>query len=152
MPARDVFKVSRKTFFNPSTWFGYEGLKDQNKTIWDVLHTIFTVPKPLTEETFEEAMERLGLTEADVKTSFVRYRWYALMFLSLAFISFVYAFYLLFGHHTIIGCILGIAVNGLFLSQAFKYDFWALQLKLRKLGLTWTEWKRHILGEKGSST
>ena len=66
MAVRDIFKVSRKTFFNPTSWIDLEALIYQNKTIWSVLKGLFTKPAVERTETFEEAMKRQDMTEADV--------------------------------------------------------------------------------------
>ena len=151
MAIRDIFKISRKTFFNPSGWIDVESLKFQNDTIWSILKSLFTRVKPERIESFEEAMKRLNLTEADVKKSISSYRWYAFIFLILGLLVFFYAFYLLFTFFTILGFVLALAASGVFLSQAFKYDFWAFQMKSRRLGITFEEWKSHLLGGKGNS-
>lgn len=149
MAIRDYFKVSRKTFVNPSGWVGWDSLKAQTSVLRDGLKSAFTVAKPQREETFEEATKRLELTEDDIKNTIFNYRLTALSFLILAILAFAYAFFLLFRHGTITGWLLGFAVSALFGSQAFKYDFWAFQMRRRQLGLTFTDWKRSILGETG---
>src|SRR5579885_1056091 len=146
MPIRDVFKITRKTFFNPAGWIDFDALKSQNQTIFSTIKALFSAPQPERQETFEEAMQRLGLTEEDVTKTARVYRWYAVVFFLLGFIAFVYAFYLLFGHYTITGWLLGLGASGLFLVQAFKYDFWSFQMRSRKLGLTVSEWTSSILG------
>lgn len=151
MAIRDVFKVSRKTFINPSAWIDYNYLKYQNKTLWAVLKTIFAKPQPTEGETFEQAMKRLNLTAADVKSTASQYRRYAFFFLIIGLLVFYYAFYLLFMHHTITSWFLGLAASSLFFAQAFKYDFWAFQMRRRKLGVTFKEWKHFVLGGKEQS-
>ena len=117
----------------------------------DVLKTAMTPTKPQREETYEQAKERLGLTEEDVIEGAASYRSYAIMFLIFGFVLFVYAFYLLFSGGVIAGFLLGLATAALCFGQAFKFDFWSFQMRQRKLGATFAEWKRNILGEEGSS-
>lgn len=148
MAIRDLFKVSRKTFFNPSAWIDYRALRTHTSTIATVLSAEFTVPKPLREETFAQAMARLKLNESDVKSIARNYRLYALFFLMLGFLAFIYTFYILFRYWTLMGWILGMGVTALLLSQAFKYDFWSLQMRKRKLGLTFADWQNSVLGAK----
>ena len=148
MAVRDVLKVSRKTFFNPSAWLGLDLLKDQSRFIWATVKDLFIPPTPEFEETFEEAMVRLELSEDDIKTALTNYRYYTWLFVVLGLFTFAYSFYLLFRHATFLGWLLGLAVSALFFSQAFRFDFWAFQIKRRKLGATFVEWKRHFLGEK----
>ena len=146
MAVRDAFKFSWKTFFNPSAWIDYSGLVSQNKAIATVLTNLKAVPAAGTPETFEEAVQRQGLTEKDLQDGIASYRALALVFFLLAAFSFVYAAYLIIVYRTVLGMTLGLVVASLFFSQAFKYDFWALQMRKRTLGLTFEDWKRNYLG------
>jgi intracellular multiplication protein IcmV len=148
MAARDVLKVSRKTFFNPSAWLGWDLLKDQTRYLWGSVKEVLTPEQAAREETFEAAMVRLELTEDDVKSALVSYRYYTILFVLLGVLTFAYSFYLLFRHGTFLGWLLGLAVTALFFSQAFRFDFWAFQIKRRKLGATFAEWKQNFLGGK----
>lgn len=152
MAVRDIFKVSWKTFFNPAGWLDYQGLKEKNQTIFSTLKNLFSKPQPERQETFEQAKERLGLSDEDVKALEARYHLYALLFLLLGVIIFAYAFFLLFAYATITGWLLGLAAAAYSLSLAFKFDFWSFQMRQKKLGVTFTEWKRNILGDKGTSS
>ena len=88
------------------------------------------------------------MTEDDIKNAQVNYRYYTWMFVVFGFLMFAYSFYLVFRYGTFLGWLLGMAVSTLFFSQAFNYDFWVFQIKRRKLGATFAEWKRDFLGEK----
>jgi intracellular multiplication protein IcmV len=151
MALGDMFKVSRKTFFNPRAWLGYDELKTNSVTIFAILSTLFRAGPPGEQETFDQAKKRLNLSEKDIQNSIKNYRIFTLIFFIFALIAFCYAFYLLFMHGTFFGWLLGLCVCGLFLSQAFRFDFWALQMKKRTLGLTFKDWKNHILGVKEAS-
>lgn len=152
MAVRDYLKISRKTFFNPRGWFNYDEFVNQNRALWGVIKGIVVPPQadtPATQETFEQAMQRQGMTEADLQESIKSYRLFVMIFMLLASLAFIYAFFLLFGYHTLSGWLLAMCVCALLLAQAFKYDFWSLQLRRRKLNLTFKEWKQSILGDKG---
>jgi intracellular multiplication protein IcmV len=146
MALSDMFKISWKTFFNPVAWLDFRFLKEQNKTIVEVLKTSFTPDKPLHKESFTEALSRLGVTEEEVQALRMTYIRYALLFATLGLVVFLYAFFLIFRHGTITGWLLGLIASAMFFTQAFKYDFWALQIERRHLGLTFQDWKNHILG------
>src|SRR4029078_9012133 len=149
MAIRDIFKVSRKTFFNPSAWLDYDTLKAQTVNIVSVLRNMFTIPKPAKEETFEAALKRLNITEAEAEKAKTHYRSYALLLTLVALLAFLYSFYLLFTHHSIFTWLLGMAITALFLAKAFQFDFWAFQIKRRKLGATFNEWFEDVFGKKG---
>lgn len=149
MAIGDVFKITRKTFFNPSAWINYDYVKAQNKTMWGIIKDMITLQQPAgTEETFEQAIKRMGLTKEDVENSAANYRAYALGFAIFGVVSFCYAFYLIFVHSTVTGWMLAIGTSALFFAQAFRYDFWAFQMRRRKLGATFAEWRQSILGGK----
>lgn len=150
MPIPDIFKFSRKTFFNPSGWLDLDSVKERNRTIFTILKGLFTVPKGGPAETFEDAMQRLELSEEDVQSIAKNYRTYALVFFLLGVLVFIYSIYLLFVHATLAGLLIGFAASAVFLSQAFRYDFWSTQMRQRKLGLTIKDWKASLFnGGKG---
>lgn len=148
---KNVFKITRKTFFNPSAWIGLNGLVDQFRTTWSVIKNLFTIRKPERQETFEQAMQRFNLTEQDVVQIKSRYLYYSLLFLSLAGVVFLYAFYLLILKDTFAGWMLGMAVSTLLLANAFRYNFWFFQIKHKKLGCTFDEWWRGKPFDQGES-
>jgi intracellular multiplication protein IcmV len=142
MPVKDALKVSRKTFFNPSAWLGYGQLKESTSAIWGVIKTLFVPAKPQRTETFEEAMVRFNVTEDELKEKQNVFLTYAYGFVLFAVCSFVIGFFLLIHHKTVLGWLLALAVTTLFLSQAFRYHFWYFQIKNRKLGCTFKEWRQ----------
>ncbi len=144
---RKIFKISRKTFLYPSAWIDLNGLINQNSYLYTTLKNTFSAPTGDKPETFEEVVKRQGLTEKDLKEGAATYRALAIVFVILGLISLVYAFKLILNSSSILGMILGLAVTALFLAQAFRYDFWALQMRERRLGLTFQDWKKHYLGK-----
>lgn len=148
MAIRDIFKLSRKTFFDPASWLDVESLKRQNVLIFGVLKNLFRTPAPVQAETFEQACKRLNLSEADIQDMIKSYRLYALLMFTVGMVVLGYTFYLLIQHQTFTGALLGLAATALFLSYAFRYDFWAFQLRTRRLGATFEEWKQHFFASK----
>ena len=148
MAIRDVVKVSRKTFFNPRAWLGVDELKFQFSTIISILKDLFSTPVPAREETFEQALARLKIEETDLTFLKNRYWTFSLFFMVCFFITFAYAFFLLFSHHVFFAFLMALAVALFFVGQAFRFHFWYYQLKSRRLGVTFTEWKNAVLGTK----
>jgi len=148
MAIGDLFKVSRKTFVNPRAWLGYDEVKSNTATIFNSIKPLLSVPQPTIKENFAEAMKRQGLHEKDIKKLISSYQLYALIFALLAFCTFGYAFYLLFLYQSLTGWLLSLCVCALFISQVFRFHFWSFQLQERRLGVTYEEWKRHVLGIK----
>ena len=141
-----------KTFLPIGWLYGeYVDLKNFNKSMLDAIKRLFIKEAPERKESFEQAMTRLNLTNDDVIRTARNYRWYAIIFLLLGIILFSYAFYLLFAYFSITGWLLALGATTLCLTYAFRFDFWAYQMRMRKLGVTANEWLQSILGGKGSS-
>lgn len=147
MTFRRVFKVSRKTFLNPTEWLGYNELKENNKTIWDSSKDLFAVPKPQRQEQFDAAVSRLKLSNNDLETTKNDYLFLAYLFAALAILAVLFSFYVAINLN-IAGFFLGFAMTALFAGQAFRYHFWAFQIEQRKLGCTFAEWKQALFNKK----
>lgn len=141
MPIKDVVKVNRKTFINPRGWLGYDSLKDQNRTLWDIVKDLFRPASPERQESFDAAVQRFNLTEADLDEAKKNFLFFAIIFSVLAVFSLFLGFYVLIWHETFAGLILSFATFALFAAQAFKYHFWYFQITQRKLGCTFNDWR-----------
>jgi intracellular multiplication protein IcmV len=147
MAIKDIFKISRKTFFDPLTWLDYKSLKALNRTLFNQIRDLFTIPKPTRTETFEQALERFGLNADELEDIKGTYQAYAIVFVLLSIGIGLFSLYLIFSFTSFLGGLIGIAVTALALSQAFKYDFWVFQIKQQKLGCTFAEWKKARFGK-----
>jgi len=148
MAIKDVFKISRKTFFNPGAWLGVHELTGYTRLISRTLKTAFTPDKAQRVETFEQALERLDVTEAGLQHNAERYQLYAWFFIALSASACLASFYYLFHHGTFAGWCLAMVVAALFAANAFRFDFWHFQIKHRKLGCTVQEWWQGKLNDK----
>lgn len=146
-----IFKISRKTFFDPKSWLGYNSLAENSRSLWGTLRFLFISPAAGPAETFEEAKERLGLSDKAIRQIAQTYRYYAYGFALLGFLVFIFSFYLLFYHGTLQGWLLALAASALFFSQAFRYHFWFFQIKQHKLGYTVREWWNAIKRKEPSA-
>ena len=151
MALKDVVKVSRKTFFNPRGWLGYDTLKASSQGLWFILKDVFTIAQPARQETFTQAMKRLNLTEEDIHKTAQRYFFLTVIFVSLGSAAFLASFYMLLHHGTLAGLVLAMATAAVFFSQAFRYHFWYFQIKHRKLGCTFDEWRRGKINGHGET-
>lgn len=144
MALKDVFKISFRTFFNPSAWFGYSWIKTQFSLTGQIFKRIFVPAKPARTETFNEAMKRLKVSAKDVDQLMTRYLSYAYIFLILAFSSLGYGLYVFIWHGSILHLLLTFACAVLFVAFAFQYHFWAFQIKERTLGCTFAKWRQSL--------
>lgn len=145
MAVKDVLKVTRKTFFNPSAWVDARGIAYQHNAIMDIIKSMFRRNLPERSETFEQAMKRQNLTDKDIQNGIATYRALAFVFLLFGVALIAYTIFLLV-HSTPLGGLLAFAASALFFAQAFRFDFWAFQMRERKLGLRFADWKRYYLG------
>lgn len=142
MAIKDIFKINRKTFFDPRAWLGYDSVKEETQSVWSIFKTIFRA-KPISaehEESFEEAMKRLSLNEEDIHRIGQSYLSYALSFLVLGIAVGGFSIFLLLSGH-FLDFFLGSAVTALLIANAFKNHFYYFQIKHRKLGCTFEEWR-----------
>lgn len=120
-------------------WLSVDYLKETTNHFKVILIDIFVPKKPKFSESFEEALQRLELSEKDLQQRKEEFTRLFLFFtiLSLSVIS--YGIYLAykgsFGASLIAFCLSLYA-----LTQAFRFHFWLFQLKNRKLGCTIKEW------------
>ena len=128
-----------RTFLNFSAWMGTDTLRGYGAYINQSAKRIMKPAQAEVEETFEEAMKREGLTEADIQKRQKHCFNVAIAFLGLGVAVFAYSIYLLWNGH-LMALLLGVGVTGLSLVQAFRYHFWYFQMKQRKLGCTFKEW------------
>jgi len=152
MPLKDIVKVNRKTFFNPSAWLGFGQLSSQFRNTVDLAKGIVTPEQARRQETFDQAMSRLRLTDKDVHAMWVRYLLYTLFFFVLGTGLLVYGFYLLIENGSFHGFILALAIASLAFVNAFRFHFLSFQIRRRQLGCTFKEYFRQLVNFTGGKT
>lgn len=140
MAIKQIFKVSRKTFFNPGAWLDVATLRDSFVAVKDILTTATTPETPERSESYHSALKRLKITDHEAQARAKTYLLYAYILASLGVVCVIFSFYLLFVH-TFFGWVIGLSASALFFGQAFRYHFWAFQIRHRKLGCTFEEWR-----------
>ncbi|MCD6055959.1 MAG: icmV [Gammaproteobacteria bacterium] len=118
---------------------GVDELKETSRAVKDIAKDTFTITEAKRQETFVEATHRLKLTPQTVAMRHRRFVQLAYSFLGMALLCFAYAIYLAF-QGEVFAFLLGLAVTGLGLMYAFRYHFFAFQIKHRKLGCSLKEW------------
>lgn len=124
-------------------WVSYDYLKGTFKQTSAMVRDTFTLPTtpatPKITEHFEDAMQRMGLTEEDLKAQYHAYlrlcAFYALIFLGVLF----YTVYMAWKGH-FIGTLMALCLSLWVASFCFRYHYWSFQIKHRKLGCTLKEW------------
>lgn len=132
-----------KPFVNFPRWMGLRQLKNNAAAIKAMFKDLRLYRPEVRRETFEEAMQRMNLTEDQLKE---RMRTCLMMsivysFASLCFL--IYTIYMIFHFH--LGMILGILITILMAVFAYRESFWYFQMKTRKLGNTVHDWVSFML-------
>ena len=120
-------------------WFSFDYVKNSTLSLKDSLSTIFLPIHPRYSETFEEAIERMHLSEEMVKKRQNEFLLLALFFILLAVALVVYGVYWA-AQKGFSATLICFALCGFCLVQAFRFHFWYFQMKHRKLGCTLDEW------------
>jgi intracellular multiplication protein IcmV len=84
-------------------------------------------------ETFEDAMARLNVTEKDLENNYKNFSRITYISIFLTILLFILANYFLFFEHIIIKALSTIVVMFLSLTYSFKFSFRAFQIKHREL-------------------
>jgi len=128
-----------KPMVDVPAWVGLHNIKADTLSIINIIKPLFKIKRPARKETFEEALKRLDVTEADLKK---RSRWYGQQMIAFGILGaggLLYTFYLWWHGHFFEG-LLAMIVSGLFFTRVFEMSFWRFQIKHRKLGCTMKEW------------
>ena len=95
-------------------------------------------------ETFEEAMQRLNITEAELNARRKEFTRLMFIYLAISLSIFAYTVYIVTMHKNFMGFMMGFAITIYSLTYVFKYHFWIYQIKHKKLGCTLREWFLYI--------
>jgi len=120
-------------------WMDLSRAKAGSKSILGMAKNLFVVSQPKRTETFEQALERLGMSEKDVGERLQAFFRLFLIMVLVSIVIFSYAVYLLITG-TLMASFAAIAVSTVAAALAFKNHFWYIQLKHRRLGMIFKEW------------
>lgn len=130
-----------KPLVNVPAWMGLKYLKEDNERLKRLAKSVLLPQAPeFQPETFEEAIARLGMQEADIQARMLSFKRLALIYCVVALCILGYGIYLLMMFDTIVGLVTTLVCVWIALALAFKQHFWYTQMKERRLGLTFREW------------
>lgn len=136
-------------FFNISWWLDYPRLKGHAQGIAEWVKFNFTSQTPKRRESFQNATKRFDLSNEDLENQRKVFLSLAILLASIAIGVIAYGVRLLIDRHFFSGA-LCFSISLVALTYAFKYHFWAFQIKQQKLGCTFKEWFYiGLLGRKG---
>lgn len=138
---KGFFRSIMSTFFDVPRWVNAKQYAETNRTLYEKMRGTFRIAQAQRKETFEEAMQRLNVTEQDLQTRLANNQRILMMMLVVIGFLTLYGVYLLF-HGAMAGALMVLAVIVLSAVRAFQYSFWNFQIENRKLGCSFQEWWR----------
>ncbi len=130
-------------------WMSWDYLSETANHFKSLCVDIVVPKQANTVETFEEAMQRLDLTEADLKERQKEFTKLCYFFLALALIVICYALYTAFTG-AMLASLISFCLALYALTQAFRFHFWLFQIKNRKLGCSIKEWMNSEIRQAAS--
>lgn len=132
--------VGQVVNFKVTDWFNTENHKSNINYIISTTKNLFLTEKSAYQETFEQAMERLQLTEQDIIDRKKEFLKLFIISLIVSILLFSYTMFITIKYKNLYSFILGSGVTILGLAKTFKYHFWLTQITKKKLGLTFKDW------------
>ena len=134
--------------FNFRSWMDLERIKAFTRYLALGFKGMF-IPQSNTEaENFDEALQRMNITEEELKAKQSALFRLSLLMCGAALAILSYAIYHVF-YGSFKAVIISLVLMVIALTLGFRYHFWYFQIKERKLGCTFKEWYRKgLLGEK----
>lgn len=130
-----------KTVFNLRGLIDFDRTKNTLAQILDLGKIYFIPMKQQEKASFETEKSRLNLTDDELSAKQRSLFRLSILMLCVAVIVFFYALYQ-FLYGTILGAIPSCTIFGVALALSFRYHFWYYQIKERKLGCTFEDWRK----------
>lgn len=141
-------KKTVKPFVDIPAWMGFGFIKDSARNIKNMIIASFVPQQTETKESFDEAIARQRLTDADVARRKREFGILAFLMFLVVIAAFCYFIFLIINGHWK-GALVCFGVVLLAASLAFRYHFWRFQLEKRRLGCSFREWfNEGLLGRK----
>lgn len=129
--------------FNVYQWAGAKSLIDSGSNIRSLFNSMVYVKKTKRNETFAQAVVRLGLTVADIKDKERQYKLTSSIFCVFFIFGLIYS-YFLYRNKDSMTCFMGLSYSVLMFGFFFRESFWYMQIKKRELGKTVFDWLKFI--------
>lgn len=129
-----------------SNSLGYGRLKKNAQGIKSIAAGLTTTQEATREETFEEALVRLNLTPQDIEK---REREFKRLVMIFSILGIVVLGYFIFSvtQKALIASLGSLGIFFFILAQLFRYHFWLFQIRQKRLGCTFKEWLRDLIGK-----
>lgn len=132
-----------KTVFNPRQWMNYDNVKESGENVTDMAKDLIKIRKSSRTETFDEAIQRLNLTEQDVEDKKSSLLLTSRIYFAIGVGLFLYTLFNVFAA-SVYGAIISGIMTFLALVLAYRDSFYYFQMKQKRLGCSFKEWLAFI--------
>lgn len=126
-----------------------DGIKRQQSFLFRMAKSMFKIDKEAKDPCEFKDLASRGITDKKLKSTLNTFTWLYRFFGGVGILLMLYTLALVY-KEAYFGALVSFAASFLFLAHAFKYHFWAFQIRTQKLGCTFGEWFNYITGGKGS--
>lgn len=135
-------------------WLGWDYIVSATEDYKNIVKDMATAETPQYIETFDDAMKRLGLTEADIQARKKEFTRLFIFFIAISVLIILYGLAMAFKGY-MVTALVSFCISIYTLTQAFRFNFWLFQIKNRKLGCTIKEWMNgktfdHLVPSEGT--
>ena len=121
-------------------WIGYRQLVTTQRVIFGYLKRLYTPEQAELSESFEAALLRLNLTEADLAKRLQEFTRLQRIWVALLLLVAGYALYNLWFQQAWRAFLPCVGFSLVILTQIFRYHFWLFQIRQRRLGCSFRDW------------
>jgi intracellular multiplication protein IcmV len=126
--------------FRVGKWMGVDQVKQSYSQLYQITLAVFRPEQAELSETFEEALIRLDLTEADIEQRRIEFTRLMIIYAFVSLAIFSYSIWIVYAYKNLLGFGMGFSITIFALTYAFRYHFWLFQIKHRKLGCSLRDW------------
>ena len=138
-------KSTFKSLVNVKSWVGWQGLSSNGRYVYGLYRALFSKPERSgVNETFEEAKEKYKYTDEYLQQQLANFEAASKFYLAVFFAGIIYMFWL-YQKKQIMATIVMVPMNFMLFSFYFRESFWAMQIRNKKLGMTFGDWFKRIV-------
>lgn len=132
-------------YIRPKRWVSWDFLKKNTQENAQLVKSAFTVQEANRKESFSQAVHRHGLTETEIQTIKSRYTIFSYLYTTVGLALVLYSIQAFF-EKAYLQSVGTICLSSFVFSMAFRYSFWAFQIRKKRLGCTFRQWWNDLCG------
>lgn len=121
-------------------WIGLSDHIQNTKYIAGRAKELFSPEEANRTETFEDAMQRLNVSEEQLDSTDKYFTFLLRMYVFIALLILAYSFYQMIIVKSVLSTIMTFSLVLYALANSFRYHFWRFQIRYRKLGCSFRDW------------